>query len=73
MSFLTVALVYLGLRQIFREDGLLDTMKKRRAEVQSRKIQKMREVLPKQGLIISDSTIEIEGAMTERPMEPFKG
>ena len=48
-------------------------MKKRRAEVQSRKIQKMREVLTKQGLIISDSTIEIEGAMTEIPMKPFKG
>ena len=73
LSFLTVALVYWGLRRIFRKDGLLDTMKKRRAEVQSRKIQKMREVLTKQGLIISDSTIEIEGAMTERPMEPFKG
>ena len=73
LSFLTVALVYMRLRQIFREDGLLDTMKKRRAEVQSRKIQKMREVLTKQGLIIFDSTIEIEGAMTERPMEPFKG
>ena len=73
LSFLTVALVYWGLRRIFRKDGLLDTMKKRRAEVQSRKIQKMREVLTKQGLIISDSMIEIEGAMTERPMEPFKG
>ena len=73
LSFLTVALVYWGLRRIFRKDGLLDTMKKRRAEVQSRKIQKMREVLTKLELIISDSTIEIEGAMTERPMEPFKG
>ena len=73
LSCLTVALVYWGLRRIFRKDGLLDTMKKRRAEVQSRKIQKMQEVLTKQGLIISDSTIEIEGAMTERPIEPFKG
>ena len=32
-SFLTVALIYWGLRRIFRKDGLLDTMKKRRAEV----------------------------------------
>ena len=33
MSFLTLALIYWGLRRIFRKDGLLDTMKKRRAEV----------------------------------------
>ena len=52
---------------------MLDTMKKRRVEVQSRKIQKMCEVLTKQGLIISDSTINIEGGMAEIPMKPFKG
>ena len=73
MNVLILALIYWGLRRILRKDRLLDTMKKRRAEVQSRKIQKMREVLTKQGLIISDSTIEIEGAMTEIPMKPFKG
>ena len=72
MTFLILALLYWGLGRIFRKDGLLDTMRKQRAETQSRKIQR-REVLTKQGLIISDSTIDIEEKIAEVPLKPFKG
>ena len=73
LSFLIMALIYWGLRKICRKDGLLDTMRKRREETKSRKLQKMREVLTKQGLIISDSTIDIDEKTTEVPLQPFKG
>ena len=73
MTFLILALLYWGLGRIFRKDGLLDTMGKRRAETQSRKIQRMREVLTKQGLITSDSTIDIEEKIAEMPLKPFTG
>ena len=73
LSFLIIALIYWGLRKIFRKDGLLDTMRKRREEIKFRKLQKMREVLTKQGLIISDSTIVIEEKITEVALQTFKG
>ena len=73
LSFLIIALIYWGLGRIFRKDGLLDTMRKWKAETKSKKLQKMREVLIKQGLIISDSTIDIEEKVTEVALKPFKG
>ena len=38
----------------------METMRKRKEETKSKKLQKMREVLNKQGLIILDATIGIE-------------
>ena len=73
LSFLIIALIYWGLGRLFRKDRLLDTMRKRKAETQSKRLQKMREVLTKQGLIISDSTIDIEEKVTEVALKPFKG
>ena len=73
LSFLIIALIYWGLGKIFRKDRLLDTMRKRKEETKSRKLQKMREVLTRQGLIISDSTVDIEEKITEVALQPFKG
>ena len=73
LSFLIIALIYWGLGKIFRKDGLLDSMRKWKEGSKSKKLQKMREVLTKQGLIISDSTIDIEERGTEVALKLFKG
>ena len=50
LSFLVIALIYWGLRKVFRKEGLLDTMRKRKEEAKSKRLQKMREVLTKQSV-----------------------
>ena len=75
LSFLAIALIYWGLRKVFRKEGLLETMQKRKEETKSKKLQKVREVLTKQGLMISDATItiDIEEKVSEVVLKPFKG
>ena len=73
LSFLAIALIYWGLRKIFRKEGLLETMRKRKEETKSKKLQKTRGVLTKQGLIISDATIDMEEKVSEGALKPFKG
>ena len=67
-DFSDLSIAILGSWTDIPKNGLLDTMRKRREETQSRKIQWMREVLTKQGLIIYDSTIDIEEKITEVPL-----
>ena len=60
LSFVVIALIHWRLGKIFQKKGLLETMRKRKEETKSKNLQKMGEVLEKQGLIISDAMIDIE-------------
>ena len=73
LSFLAIALIYWGLRKVFQKEGLLETIRKRKEETKSKKLQKIRGVLTKQGLIILDATIGIEEKVSEVALKPFKG
>ena len=43
LSFLAIALMYWGLRKIFRKEELLDTMRKRKEKTKTKKLQKMKD------------------------------
>ena len=71
--FLVIAVMYWGLRKIFRKEGLLDTMRKRKEETKTKKLKKMKEVLTKQGLIVSEAAKDIVEKLPEVVLKPFKG
>ena len=73
LSFLAIALMYWGLRKVFRKEGLLDTMRKRKEETKTKKLQQMKDALAKQGMIVTENAIDMEEKVPEVMLKPFKG
>ena len=61
LSFLAIALMYWGLRKIFRKKGLLDKMRKQKEEA-----------LAKQGIIVTEA-IDMEEKIPEGVLKPLQG
>ena len=72
LSFLAIALMYWGLRKIFRKEGLLDKLRKRKKEAKTKKLQRMKDALAKQGIIVTEA-IDMEEKLPEVVQKPFKG
>ena len=65
--------MYWRLHKIFRKEGLLDTMRKRKEETKTKKLQRMKDALAKQGMIVTEAVIDMEEKIPEVVLKPFKG
>ena len=72
LSFLMIALVYWGLTKIFKRQGLLDRMQKRKEEAKTTKLQRMKDSLAKQRIMVTEA-IDIEEKIPEIVLKPLQG
>ena len=73
MSFIAFALTYWGLRKVFIKKVLLEQWWKRKEEAKNKVLQRMKDAIAKQGMIVTEAAIDMKEKIPEVVPKPVKG